>query len=86
MLPTLRVLFGHIAACCGSMATAMKHRKGLQQAQFLYMLHCCTRVLEPRFTRTVHDYTTRVYFSTLKSVVLLTVREASSKRDQAQGS
>lgn len=33
MLPTLRVLFGHIAACCGSMATAMKHRKGLRQVR-----------------------------------------------------
>ena len=31
VLPTLRVLFGHISACCGSMAVAMRYRKGLQR-------------------------------------------------------
>lgn len=31
VLPTLRVLFGHISACCGTMAVAMQYRKGLQR-------------------------------------------------------
>lgn len=31
MLPTLRVLFAEIAACCSSMAGSMRFRKGLQR-------------------------------------------------------
>ena len=33
LLPTLRVLYAEIAACCSSMATAMKYRRGLQRVR-----------------------------------------------------
>ncbi len=36
ILPTLRVLFAEIAACCSSMASAMKFRKGLQRVKLFH--------------------------------------------------
>jgi hypothetical protein len=35
VLPTLRVLYAEIAACCSSMASAMKFRRGLQNVSWM---------------------------------------------------
>lgn len=49
MLPTLRVLYAEIAACCSSMASAMKFRRGLQHVRhscvYLDFACCLPQVL-----------------------------------------